>query len=238
MAESKAGVAGPVARSPIRPSGAPVLVDGWEHDITPPVCAGLRLCDLSWLAKVSLRASMDGATAAGLAVGRGRAARDAATRRLVVGSGPGEWMVIGPQGQGPAIVAELDERFGSAGELVSVVDLTHGRALVRLSGADAVVGVLSKLCALDFSDRAAPDGTALRSSVASLVTDIVRDDLPATLPTTAPAAGGGPGAGGLAGERSYLLHCERSSGQYLFDALADAGRDHAIAVYGATERDW
>jgi hypothetical protein len=47
------------------------------------------------------------------------------------------------------------------------------------------------------------DGAAFRSSVASLVTDVVRDD-------TGPI-------------RSYLLHCERSSGQYLADSLLDAG---------------
>jgi hypothetical protein len=39
--------------------------------------------------------------------------------------------------------------------------------------------------------------------VAALVTDVVRDD--------------------VAGVRSYLLHCERSSGQYLADTLLAAG---------------
>jgi sarcosine oxidase, subunit gamma len=34
------------------------------------------------------------------------------------------------------------------------------------------------------------------------------------------------------GEISYLLHCERSSGQYLFDALIDAGDEFGIEVDG------
>jgi hypothetical protein len=31
---------------------------------------------------------------------------------------------------------------------------------------------------------------------------------------------------------SYLLHCERSSGQYLFDTLLDAGREFGVQVDG------
>ena len=45
-----------------------------------------------------------------------------------------------------------------------------------------------------------------------MVTDVVRDD--------------------VAGARSYLLHCERSSGQYLWDALLDAGARSAVEVTG------
>lgn len=32
--------------------------------------------------------------------------------------------------------------------------------------------------------------------------------------------------------RSYLLHCERSCGQYLFDALLDAGAEFGIDIDG------
>lgn len=45
-----------------------------------------------------------------------------------------------------------------------------------------------------------------------MITDVVRDD--------------------HAGARSYLLHCERSSGQYLFDALLDAGAASGLEVTG------
>jgi glycine cleavage system aminomethyltransferase T len=48
--------------------------------------------------------------------------------------------------------------------------------------------------------------------VANLVTDVVRVDRD--------------------GLPSYLLHCERSSGQYLFDTLLDAGREFGIEIDG------
>lgn len=207
----------PVARSPIRPVGAVRVLDGWERSESPARGA-LRACDLSHLAKVSVRAPSAGAASAELGVPSGRAVRDRATQRLVVGSGPGEWLVIGPGGDAPGLVAELEARLSGGSELVSVVDLTHGRALMRLSGADSVRGVLCKLCPVDLAERSAPDGSALRTSLAGVVTDLVRDD--------------------VAGEASYLLHCERSSGQYLFDTLLDAGADHAIRAHGATDKDW
>jgi heterotetrameric sarcosine oxidase gamma subunit len=213
-----ADLAVPVARSPIRPVGPATVVDGWEHATGPATRGGLRLCDLSHLAKVAVRAPADGASAAALVVPHGRAVRDAGARRLVIGSGPGEWLVLAPQGEGPALVADIEARVAGTGEFVSVVELTHGRALMRLSGADAVTGVLAKVCAVNLSDKATPDGTALRTSVAAVVTDLVRDDVDS--------------------ERSYLLHCERSSGQYLFDALLDAGGDHGIEPYGASDKDW
>lgn len=214
----------PVARSPIKPLAPVGVVDGWERSVAPSR-GGLRLCDLSHLAKVQVRAASAGSAATQLGVPAGRAVRDATANRLVVGSGPGEWLVIAPAAGAAALVGELDSRLSGAGpaggedgELVSVVDLTHGRALVRLSGPDAVRGVLAKLCPVDLADAAVPDATALRTSMAGVVTDLVRDD--------------------LAGELSYLLHCDRSSGQYLFDTLLDAGADHATYAYGATEKDW
>jgi heterotetrameric sarcosine oxidase gamma subunit len=92
-----------------------------------------------------------------------------------------------------------------------VVDVSHGRALVRLTGEQAPA-MLAKVCAIDLRDRVTPNGTAFRSSVVKLVTDVVRDDQD--------------------GVRSYLLHCERSSGQYFFDALLDAGAEFGVEVDG------
>ena len=101
-------------------------------------------------------------------------------------------------------------------ELVSVIDLTHGRALVRLTGGDAAA-VMSKLCGIDLADDVTPNLAAFRSLVANVVTDVVRDD--------------------VVGVRSYLLHCERASGQYLFDVLVDAGAEHGIEVAGFAD-EW
>jgi hypothetical protein len=45
-------------------------------------------------------------------------------------------------------------------------------------------------------------------------------------------AGGSGGAAPPGSTHSYLLHCERSSGQYLFDALLRAGADLGIEIDG------
>ena len=164
--------------------------------------------DCTPLAKVLVRASADGEVARTLGVPFGRAARDG-HGTLVVGSGPGEWLLLAPPGSAPEVSRRVDEVPGE--ELISVFDVTHGRALMRISGVKTV-DLLAKVCGIDLSEEVTPDGAALRSSVAKLVTDVVRDDRD--------------------GERSYLLHCERSSGQYLFDALIDAGDEFAVEVEG------
>jgi len=82
---------------------------------------------------------------------------------------------------------------------------------------------MSKLCAIDFGDRASPDNTALRTSMAGLAVEIVRNDL-ANRYDDAP--------GRDARLRSYLVLCERSAGQYLFNILLDAGQEFGMDVEG------
>ena len=176
--------------------------------------AALTITDCTPLAKVHLRAPWNGAMAKALGVPFGRAARDRGRRWLVVGSGPGEWLVLAPPGaRAAAVVGWLDTVAADSApeEFVSVVDLTHGRALVRITGPDAAE-LLARLCGADLHDDMAPDGAALRAPVAGVATDIIRDD--------------------RAGVPSYLLHCERSSGQYLFGALVSAGESLGIGVDG------
>jgi heterotetrameric sarcosine oxidase gamma subunit len=204
----------PVARSPIAPAPPVAVVAGWEVSARRS-SAPLRLVDCTPLAKVLVRADPGGPVARHLGVGHGRATRDP-HGTLVVGSGPDEWLLLAPPGS-EARVAERVRAVEDPG-LVSVVELfTHGRALMRLSGADAP-RLLVKVCAVDLADEVTPDGAAFRSSVAKVATDVVRDDRPV-------------------GTRSYLLHCERSSGQYLFDAILDAGREFGIEPDGFTGPD-
>jgi heterotetrameric sarcosine oxidase gamma subunit len=114
--------------------------------------------------------------AAQLGVPFGGAVRDQAGA-LLAGSGPGEWLLLAPPGQTAAAAARLEGLAGRAGgELVSVVDLTHGRVLLRLTG-PAAAGVLAAVCGIDLSDRFTPDGTAFRSAVAAVATDVIRDDV-------------------------------------------------------------
>lgn len=215
-----------VARSAISPAPPEVVVAGWAVSGRSSTGA-LTLTDASPLAKVAVRADVDGALARAVDVPFGRTSRDvvaldtAEGDLLVVGSGPGEWLVLGAPGTHAAIseqLGRLAERLttgpsGDSGELVTVVDLTHGRALMRLTG-PAAIELLARECAVDLSDVACPDGSALRTAVAGLATDVVRDDRDGT--------------------PSYLLHCERSSGQYLFDALLDTGTELGVDVDGFT----
>ncbi len=185
-------------------------MDGWEVSGCR-AHSGLTLTDCTPLAKVQARAPAGGAAAGALGVPFGRAARDQAGV-LVIGSGPGEWLLIAAPGQGPALVSRVHTLSASApGELVTAADLTHGRALMRLTGSRAA-DVLAAVCGVDLSDDITPDGAAFRTSVAAVATDVIRDD--------------------TAGVRSYLLHCERSSGQYLFSALLSAGRDFGVEIDG------
>jgi heterotetrameric sarcosine oxidase gamma subunit len=181
--------------------------------------AALTITDCTALAKIHLRAPWNGAMAKALGVPFGRAGRDlegGASQDgawLVVGSGPGEWFVLAPPGAAAAAADWLGTMATDSApeEFVSVVDLTHGRALMRITGPDAA-DLLARLCGTDLEDDMAPDGAALRSAVAGVATDIIRDD--------------------RAGVPSYLLHCERSSGQYLFGALVSAGESLGIGVDG------
>ena len=204
----------PVSRSPIAPA-PPVRVEaGWEVSGS---CsdAPLTITDCTPLAKVHLRAPWNGAMAKALGIPFGRADREQGW--LVVGSGPGEWLVLAPPGAAAAVTDWLATVAADAAgdEFVSVTDLTHGRALVRVTGPDAA-DLLARLCGTDLEDDMAPDGAALRSGVAGVATDIIRDDTMIN----------------GAGVPSYLLHCERSSGQYLFGALVSAGEPLGIGVDG------
>jgi heterotetrameric sarcosine oxidase gamma subunit len=197
----------PIARSPIAPVPPTTIEHGWEVSARRSA-ADLKITDCTPLAKVLVLASTDGEIARALGVPFGRAARDA-HGTLVVGSGPGEWLLLATPGTSAAVVGRVEQVQDEG--LISVFDATHGRALLRVTGQRAP-DLLAKVCAIDFSEAVTPNGAAFRSSVAKLVTDVVRDDVD--------------------GEISYLLHCERSSGQYLFDALIHAGEEYDIEVDG------
>jgi heterotetrameric sarcosine oxidase gamma subunit len=199
-----------VARSPIA-AAAPVRLEaGWEVSGRHSDAA-LTITDCTPLTKVHVRAPWNGAMAKALGVPFGRASRDAGW--LLAGSGPGEWLAFAPPGAGEQVVSRLTETAaGSAPEeFISIIDLTHGRALVRVTG-EAAPDLLALLCPVDLDGDMTPDGAAFRSSLAGIATDFVRDD--------------------RGGRRSYLMHCERSSGQYLFDSLVSAGKPLGLDIDG------
>ncbi len=197
MAEAAAIARSPIAAPPASPSRS--------------TGDSLELADWTALAKVLVRAAATGNMAGALAVEPGRARRDG-EGTLVARVGPDEWLLFAAPGRAPDLTAGL---AGITDEnLVTVVDLTSGRAVLRVSGARAP-DLLAKVCAVDTG--AAPDGTAFRSDVAGVVTEVIRDDL------AEPAV------------RSYLLACDWSFGQYLFDTLVDAGLEFDVAVTGCLE---
>lgn len=160
----------------------------------------VRLADCTGWTTVLVRAGRDGALAAALGVPHGRAARDG-QGTLIVGTAPGAWLLLAPATPADRIVPGVEAV--ARGEFASVVDVTHGHVLLRLTGAEAP-SVLAALCAADLSARTAPDGTALRTLIAGIPATLVRDDEDGVL--------------------SYLLACDRSYGRYLADVISDALR--------------
>lgn len=170
---------------------------------------GVVIEDLCLLTKLTVRAAAASAVAATLGVRFGRAAWHGEILR--VGAGPDEWHLLGPP-QSSALLADTRRALVGVPGLVSVLDISHGRGLVRLRG-PRVSDLLARLTAFDLDDRFVPDGAAFRTSVATLVTDVVRDDRD------------GP---------SYLLHCERSSARWMVESFLAAGADFgATLVEGA-----
>jgi heterotetrameric sarcosine oxidase gamma subunit len=159
----------------------------------------LVLADESARAKVLVKAGPAGGLASALGVGFG-AARGVGDGVLAVGSGPGEWLLLGPPGAAPALVEQW------AGEpddgLVTVLDATAGRTVLRMTGEAGAAAALAKVCGVDLA--AAADGTALRTSVAKVPALMVRH---------------GDG---------FLVVCERSYGEYLAGALLDAGAEFGL----------
>lgn len=164
--------------------------------------APLQLTDESAMAKILVRAAVGTAAKANLAVAFGTSR--VSDEVLIAGTRPDEWIVLGDAAAATARADALP-REGH----VSLVDWTHGRGAFRLTGADAT-RALEKICSIDWSDDMTPDGAVLSASIAGAGCDIVRQDED--------------------GVPSYLILCDRSFGQYLFDAILDAGAELGIRV--------
>ena len=187
--------------------------------------ADLRLVDCSPVVKILLQAPPAGPLAGHLAVPFGRAElfEDGF---IVACTAPGEWLLLCPSDPreflNRAAPVTSDHRAG-------VVDLTHGRTLVRLTGRDAST-VLAALTAIDLSDRALPTGVVTSAAVAGVRVVVVRDDLFADeaglTVDGAPTDGDGPEV------PSYLLCCDRSAGRHLYERLLEAGRSLGLAEEG------
>ena len=179
---------------------------GYAPAATTAPGGSLTLSDASATTKWLVRSESDGAAAVRLAVPFG-SSHLTESGALVLGSRPGEWIVMGDAGAVAEVVSSLDGLDSS--DFVSALDWTHGRALFRVTGRDAP-RMLEKVCSLDWSDPMTPDGAVASASVAKVICDITRND--------------------TNGTPSYLIICDRSFGQYLFDVFIDAGAEFGLVA--------
>lgn len=110
---------------------------------------------------------------------------------LVWSVSPGEWTVLGDRPEG------------------EIVDLTHVRAMFRLTG-ESAAELINRVSALDLSDGMFPVGAAARTLFAGVATELVRDDVDGTV--------------------SYLLLPSSSFAVYIRDVIADAGTGLDLSV--------
>ncbi len=163
----------------------------------------VTVADAASTTKVQVRAAADTAAAAALGVSYGRSRRRP-DGTLVCGTRPDEWTIYGAAGQAAAISATVP-----TDGFVTVIDITHGRAMLRISGSNAT-SALNKICNLDLGDELTPDGAVFSASVGNVGCDLVRDDRD--------------------GQTSFLIGCERSFGRFLFIAVVDACTEFGVQV--------
>ncbi len=173
----------------------------------------VTVADAASTTKVQVRGGAGTGAAAELGVSYGRSQRRT-DGSLVCGTRPDEWTIYASAGQASAIMANLSEVFGyfrgEPGEgFVTVIDITHGRAMLRIGGSNAT-SALSKICNLDLSDELTPNGAVFSASVGNVGCDLVRDD--------------------EGDQTSFLISCERSFGRFLFIAVADACTEFGLPV--------
>lgn len=195
-----------IARSPIAITLPITTVGDWEVSGCT-TDAPLRIVDVTAAAKYRVVASPRSAAAALLSCRFQTSRREGST--MIVGIGADEWLVVVPAGEVSSVVVGLSVL--PEDDLSVLLDVTHAGVFMRITG-DRSVDVLTRMCAMDFSDAKFPNGATFRSSLARVVCDVIRDD--------------------ILEEHSYLIHGDRSSGQYLFNSFLNVGAQFSIAVAG------
>ncbi len=110
--------------------------------------ARLGAVELAFLAQVDVRCPPQAARRLGLPVEPNTSR--ALGQREALWLGPDAWLVVGPDGSAPAILAELEEALG--GEPRSVVDVSAARTAIELRTADRLE-LLATGCGLDLDPR-------------------------------------------------------------------------------------
>ena len=122
--------------------------------------------------------------------------------------GPDEWLVVTPDRRLARIERAL--RDALEGQHAAVTDVSHGRAILVLSG-PAARGVLAKGCSLDFHPRVFGPGRCAQSKLAKCQALIHQT-------TDAP---------------EFEIHVQRSFAEYAWTWLEDAGQEFGIRIVPA-----
>ena len=122
--------------------------------------------------------------------------------------GPDEFMVAGDDGN---VDLERGLRAAAEGHHVALVDVSDGRAVIRIVGARAR-DVLEKGCSLDLHDRVFAPGRCAQSGLAQASILLHRIADPA------------------ANETAWDIYVDRSFAGYLWMWLEDAAREFGLAV--------
>lgn len=217
----------PVKRSPIHYAeekwqGLFIDQAGWQvvqmyssvEKETAVIKKGLALCDQSHRGKVLVEGRQADTLLAveGLPTGAGQIT---ALGRIYC-LRPDLFFLTTTAGGEAAAIAGLEKARDGRDDLLTITDVTHGRAELWVVGAQSST-LLSRLCGLDFHDSQFPSGTAKQSSVAKTDQLIIRHDV-ADLP-------------------AYALIGPRSLGAYLWQTLMETGDDLGLEPVGQAALD-
>ncbi len=122
-----------------------------------------------------------------------------------------EFLILTPPGVEREITASLDTEIASQDSFVSVIDQTSGLVGFSISGLESTE-VMRKLCAITFGSKDFPNLHVAQSSFAKVRATIIRHDQGAS--------------------SAFQLFADRSYGEYLWDAILDAGREFGIQPVG------
>ena len=211
-----------VARSPIAVSTPRIISGGWEVSARRSF-ADLRLADWTPCAKVLVRGTPEDFDRV-LALPRFGSSVVDYSGRIVAATGIDEWTIVGAPGSAPSIIAEFSAE--PAADLITIRDATHAFAMLRLVGGESA-SVLAKLCAVDLRAGVFSNGSVIRSSIARVAATVIRHDIQENQPEHADGT-----AAKRQSQLSYLILCDRTAGQYLFDVTSDAGSEYSIDIDG------
>ena len=129
----------------------------------------------------------------------------AARAGWTIWTGPAEWLHVAPGGDGWALETEVQRAIAAAGG--TAVDVSHGRAILRLTGAP-VRTLLSEFCAIDLHPRAFPAGRSAQTLFGKMTVLLHA----------------------LAGGDAFEIYVSRSYADALAEALRAACREHGCRI--------